>query len=60
MRRADYGSPLLTEVLTLSDQALVAFVDFIRLNSPTFTRDPLIIRRVFAAYVMSDIPPDST
>jgi hypothetical protein len=51
-------APLLTQVLTLSDEALVAFVDFIRLNSPTFTRDPAIIRRVFTAYVMSDIPPD--
>lgn len=52
-------SPLLTEVLTLSDEALVAFVDFIRVNNPTFTRDPAIIRRVFTAYVMSDTA-DST
>ena len=51
------ASPLLSEVLTLSDAALVAFVDFIRLNSPEFTRDPLIIRRVFTAYVMADTSP---
>lgn len=57
---ADRGSPLLTEVLTLSDEALVAFVDFIRLNSPTHTRDPAIIRRVFTAYVISDTPPESS
>ena len=47
-------APLLTEVLTLSDAALVAFADFIRLNHPSFTRDPAMIRRVFTAYVISD------
>lgn len=53
--------PLLSEVLTLSDEALVAFVDFVRVNNPKFTRDPVIIRRVFTAYLMSDGPtnPDS-
>lgn len=34
----------------LSDEALVAFVDFARLNHPQFTRDPAIIRRVLMAY----------
>lgn len=51
------AAPLLTEVLTLSDAALVAFVDFVRVNDPKFTRDPAIIRRVFAAYVAADVPP---
>lgn len=50
-------APLLTEVLTLSDSALVAFVDFIRLNNSALTRDPAIIRRVFTAYVVCDIEP---
>lgn len=57
MPEDEKNAPLLTEVLTLSDEALVAFVDFIRLNDPASTRDPAIIRRVFTAYVMSDIPP---
>lgn len=46
--------PLLTEVLTLSDEALIAFVDCIRLNAPRLTRDPNIVRRIFAAYFASD------
>jgi len=54
------GAPLLTEVLTLSDEALVAFVDFIRKNDPKFTRDPAMIRRVFAAYWTSDTQPEVT
>lgn len=49
-------APLLTEVLTLSDEALIAFVDFIRLNDPASTRNPGIIRRVFTAYVTTDEP----
>ena len=47
--------PLLTEVLTLSDESLIAFVDFIRHNNPTYTRDPDTIRRVFTAYAMDDL-----
>lgn len=53
-QRAEWRGPLLTEVLTLSDAALIAFVDFIRLNSVEFTRDPAMVRRVFTAYVVSD------
>lgn len=51
---------VLTEVLTLSDPALIAFVDFVRLNNPALTRDPRIIRRVFAAYCLSDDPARPT
>lgn len=43
------------EVLNLSDPALIAFVDFIRINETKFTRDPAMIRRVFAAYASSDV-----
>lgn len=41
----------MTESLELSDEALLAFVDFLRLNN---IRDPAMIRRVFAAYVRGD------
>jgi hypothetical protein len=38
----------------LSDETLLAFIDWVRLNDPRFSRDPAVVRRVFTAYAVSD------